>query len=82
MKDRTLNWLYSVPGRQKIYIVFLILVQALHGTSGVLYALLLRNIVNSAVAHDSGAFWHFVLLMTALIAAPLLASANACRESL
>lgn len=75
MNHKTLRWLWRVPGRKKGTIAALTLVQMLVGGVGVLYALLLRNIVNSAVAHDSAAFWHFVLLMVALIAALLSLSA-------
>ena len=38
------------------------LVQALNAGSDVLYALLLRNIVDNATAHDKAGFWHYVLL--------------------
>ena len=48
MKNNVIKWLYSVPKRKKAYILLLILIQVLHGASGVLYALLLRNIVADA----------------------------------
>lgn len=44
MKNNAVRWLYAVPGRKKLYILALMLVQALYGASGVLYALLLRNL--------------------------------------
>lgn len=49
-KGNAVKWLYAVPGRKKWYIAALMLVQSLGGASGVLYALLLRNIVDSALA--------------------------------
>ena len=52
MKNNAIKWLYAVPEKKKLYILTLMLVQALHGASGVLYALLLRNIVDNATAHD------------------------------
>lgn len=56
IKNSTLKWLFTVPGRKKIYIFILTFIQVLHGASGVLYALLLRNIVDSAVAKDTNGF--------------------------
>ena len=42
---------------------------------GVLFALFLRNIVDSAVAHVSGAFWHNVVLIIALVVLQITLSA-------
>ena len=44
-KNRTLRWLYSVPGSKKLYIVALALIQGLNGITGVVFALLMRNVV-------------------------------------
>ncbi len=44
MKHNAVNWLWRVTGRKKWYIAVLMIVQAVHGASGVLYALLLRNL--------------------------------------
>ncbi len=71
MKQSALKWLYTVPGKKKWYIVALTLVQALLGGSGVLYALLLRGIVDSAVGGDKTAFWRYLVLIIALSAAQL-----------
>ena len=68
MRDKTVRWLWQMSGREKGYIAALAAVQALLGAYGVIYALLLRNIVNSAVAHDSRTFWHFVALILLLVA--------------
>ena len=51
------------------------MVQALNGGLGVLYALLLRNIVDSAVGHDSVAFWRNVLLIIGLVVLQISLSA-------
>jgi ATP-binding cassette subfamily B protein len=71
MKDSARRWLFRVPGRKKWYIAWLILVQALHGASGVLYALLLRGVVDAAVAGDAPGFWRYILLTVALTAGQL-----------
>ena len=61
--------------RNKCYILSLTLVQAVSDGQGVLYALLLRNIVDSAVGRDSGAFWHNVELIVALVVLQISLSA-------
>lgn len=71
MRNSTVRWLLSVPGGKKLYILALAIVQAAHGASGVLYALLLRNIVDSATGHDSAGFWRGIVLIASLVAAQL-----------
>lgn len=67
MKNNAIKWLYAVPEKKKLYILALMLVQAVNGASGVLYALLLRDIVDNASAHDKSGFWHYVLLTVLLV---------------
>lgn len=71
MKQSTLKWLYTVPGGKRWYIFFLTLVQALHGGSGVVYALLLRVVVDAAVEQNHWEFWRFLLLTAGLVAVQL-----------
>ena len=71
MKNGTLRWLWDISGRRKWYIAVLSGVQMIHGASGVLYALLLRGIVDSAVAGDTPGFWRHAVLTAALVAAQL-----------
>ena len=72
MKHNVLRWLWRVTGKQKIYVALLMLAHGLIGASGVLYALLLRNIVDCAAAGDSAGFVrqtvYTVLLVTGQIA--------------
>lgn len=70
-KNSTLEWLFSVPGRKKGYILLLTLIHTLHGASGVLYALLLRNIVDSAVEKNKNTFWLNVCFVIFLVIAQL-----------
>ncbi len=60
------KWLWQVTGNKKIYVIVLTLVQAANGALGVLYALLLRNIVNSAVSHDRGGFRQYIIQIIVL----------------
>ncbi len=71
-KNSTLRWLYNVPGRKKGYLLILTLVQTIHGASGVLYALLLRNIVDSAVKQNREMFWQGVIGIGLLVAGRII----------
>ena len=71
MKNNAVKWLYSVTGRKKWNILWLMIVQALHGASGVLYALLLRNIVDNAVDGDRAGFKLYIVLIIMLVAAQI-----------
>ena len=73
--DSAARWLWRVTGSKKGYVLALTLVQAVSGGLVVLYALLLRNIVDSAVGRDSGAFWHNVVLIIALVVLQISLSA-------
>ena len=67
MENSAVKWLYKSSGRKKLYILALIIIQALNGSSGVLYALFLRNIVDSATEHDKGAFVTAALMIVGLV---------------
>ena len=68
MKDRALRWLWTLPRNKKLYILALTIVQAVHGASGVVYALFLREIVDAAAGHDSSGFWHGMIRLILLAA--------------
>ena len=71
MKDHTLRWLISVPGRKKYYILLLTFVQGIYGASGVIYALLLKKIVDAASGRDSDGFWLGMIIIISLAAGQL-----------
>ncbi|MBQ6341722.1 MAG: ABC transporter ATP-binding protein [Anaerolineaceae bacterium] len=73
--NSTIRWLWKVTGRKKAYILALTLLQAIGGGMGVLYALFLRNIVDSAVGKNADDFRHYVFLIIGLVIAQLLVSA-------
>lgn len=74
-KVNAIKWLYLVSGRKKWYIFILMFLHGLHGATGVLYALMLRNIVDSATAHNKSSFWFFVCLTLLLVLAQLAVKA-------
>lgn len=71
-KQDSFRWLCRVTGKKKYYVALLALMQALNGGSGVLYALLLRNIVDSAVQGDAAGFQRAALLTVLLVAGQIL----------
>ena len=71
VNSNAVRWLWTVPGREKLNILFLTLAQALHGASGVVYALLLREIVDRAAGYDARGFFASVAALGGLIAAQL-----------
>ena len=77
MRKNSVRWLYAVSGKKKLYILSLILLQALLGASVVFYALFLRNIVDAAVGKDVVGFWRAVFDIGLLVAAQLALRAAA-----
>lgn len=75
MQNSAVKWLYKVPGGKKAYILLLTAVQCLIGASGVLYALFLRGIVDSAVAKNKEGFVLNVILIISLVLFQLILNA-------
>ncbi|MBP0967143.1 MAG: ABC transporter ATP-binding protein, partial [Oscillospiraceae bacterium] len=71
MINPTVKWLWRITGKQKVYVAMLMILQGLYGGSGVLYALLLRNVVDSAVAGDRNGFLRNVVLTVLLVLAQI-----------
>ncbi|MBR0186507.1 MAG: ABC transporter ATP-binding protein, partial [Synergistaceae bacterium] len=61
------RWLYTVPEKKKYYILALTLIQAFAGSLGVIYALLFRNGIDSAVRKDAKTFHHYISLIIILV---------------
>ncbi len=65
--DKVLKWLYKVPAGKRRYVLALILVQALVGATGSVFALLLRSVIDCAVAGDGAGFRRSLLLSILLV---------------
>lgn len=74
-QSSTVRWLWRVTGKKKGYILALTLVQGIAGVIGVIYALLFRAIVDSAVGKDAAAFRHNVILIIGLVLVQLAINA-------
>ncbi len=76
MKQGTvIRWLMEVMGKQKWNIVWLLLLQVLLGLSSVIFALQLRNIVDSAVQGDREVFFLCLGYLVGLVVFQLLCRA-------
>lgn len=71
-RDSALPWLSRAAGTDKIYVGCLVLVQVLLGLSGVLYAFLLRGLIDAAVARSREALVSNALFLVGLVLAQLL----------
>ena len=67
MNKRALGWIWKVSGREKLHIAALMCARGLIGVSTVAEALLLRSIVDSAVAGERDGFWHFLTLLILVV---------------
>lgn len=74
-RKTTVNWLWRVAGKKKGYILALTLIQGIAGVIGVIYALLFRAIVDSAVGKDAASFRYHVILIVGLVLVQLGVSA-------
>ena len=72
MNKHVTKWLFKVPGMKKLYIVFLMLLQAFYGGSGVIYALLLKNVVDSATDGNIKEFKVNVVYIVLLVITQLI----------
>ncbi len=70
----TLRYLNRVSGRTKVGVLFLILIQAVQGVIGVSYALIMKNLVNAAVAGQKHEFFVFLAWFVALVCVQLTLS--------
>ena len=62
-----LLFINEVAGKSRLYILFLLLVQMVLGISSVFYALLLRGLIDGAVAHDSSKMLTYCILFASLV---------------
>ena len=70
--NSTLKWLWKITGFKKIYIAVLIFIQAVLGINSAIYAVLLKNIIDSAMAESFSDFKLYVLEIILLVAFNLI----------
>ena len=70
--NNPIHWLFKVTDTKKFHILVLTILEAVSGVIGVFYALLMRNVVDSAVAGDRAAFGRYSLVFVTLVAVQLV----------
>lgn len=75
MKKSATRWILQVAREKVGHIVALTLIQSLSGVTDVIYALLFRGVVDSAVAADGASFQRYVCLIAGLVILQLALSA-------
>ncbi len=92
--DKEVKWLYDIADTKKRYVVVLIMLQTLLSVSGVIYALLLRNAIDEAVAKNRDGFFLYVEIIIGVVILQIMIRAldryleeylrtsieNACKE--
>lgn len=71
-RKSTLSWLNRIAGRDRYYVVTLVISQALLGANGVMYAFLLRSLIDEAVAGRREGVLQNAVLLIALVLLQLL----------
>lgn len=67
INQKTVVWLFRVSGKEKWNIIFLILAQAFLGISTILFAWLLRGVVDCAVAGNRDGFLGYATAMVVMV---------------
>ena len=80
MQHSILKWLSSVAGKQNLNILLLAVLEGALGGSSVLYAMLLRNAIDSASDKDKPSFWLNLWLVIGLVTAQILLRAVVRRQ--
>ena len=73
--NNSFQWLYRVTGKKKGYILLLTLIQGASGVLGVVYALLFKAVVDSAVAKDRATFAYAAAFLVGIVLTDCGASA-------
>lgn len=68
----TLYWLWKVSGKNKLNILWLTLFEMIFGIGSVIFAWILRSMIDRAVAKDVRGFWIYVAEMIGLIVLQLM----------
>lgn len=72
---KTLRWIWNVSGKAKKTVYLLVAVKILHSLTGVLYALLLQQVVDSATGHIEKNLWESLAYFAGLIVLTILLQA-------
>ena len=69
---KTLRWIWNISGKAKRSVFLLVAVKILHSLTGVLYALLLQQVVDSATGQSERGLWSSLAYFGGLIVLTIL----------
>ncbi len=70
--SRELKWLYKITDKKKRYVGGLIIIQTLLSVSGVIYALLLRDVIDEAAKQNTKGFFFYLGLIIGMVALQII----------
>jgi ATP-binding cassette subfamily B protein len=68
MKNSAIKWLYKVTGKHKISIAILLVIQSFLGISSVVFAMILRNVIDFAANQNKTEFFTYLMVLIVLVA--------------
>jgi ATP-binding cassette subfamily B protein len=68
MKNSAIKWLYKVTGKHKISVAILLVIQAFLGISSVIFAMILKNIIDFATNQNRTGFFTYLAILIGLVA--------------
>ena len=74
-QNNTLKWILGVTGKIKWMIGILVVLQAVLSMNSIMFALILRRIINIAIAGAERKFWNAVVLLVGVLLLQILLSA-------
>lgn len=69
---KTLKWIGTALGKRKWMVVMLTVIQSVMAISGIVFALLMSRVIDSAVLGEGTAFWRAVVALAILICVQIL----------
>ena len=67
-----IKWLYKVTGKKKISIVFLVIIQMILGISSIVFAFIIRNVIDNATNHCRSGFVKNIIFLVMLVTVQII----------
>ena len=71
----TIKWISAIAGRKKLFIFLLVILQSFLGICGVLYALILRSMIDAAINSHTNEFRYYTTLFIVFVVLQILVRA-------
>lgn len=71
-KSSSVKWLLKVIGKQKFSIILLTIIQTVLGISSVIFAVILRNVIDSVTSENRSGFFFFLVILAVLVSVQII----------